>query len=152
MDAQFARDRSIRRLVTAMHETYSLVSGVEELRRVESQEKTINSLARQTIECSYFIRDYMQNRSGCESHSSHQSLASLPKFLNVGKQSLSNALSNLDDKILWYEATFKELKNALQQQATITTELCVFRVHDLLVDHGGVLSSISLPCTCSYYY
>lgn len=117
VDAQFARDRSIRRLVTAMHETYSLVSGVEELRRVESQEKTINSLARQTIECSYFIRDYMQNRSGW-------------------KQSLSNALSNLDNKILWYEATFKELKNALQQQATITTELCVFRVHDLLVDHA----------------
>jgi uncharacterized phage infection (PIP) family protein YhgE len=135
-----------------MHETYSLVSGVEELRRVESQEKTINSLARQTIECSYFIRDYMQNRSGCGSRSSYQSLASLTQFLNVGKQSLSNALSNLDEKISTYEATFKELKNAIQQQATITTELYVFRVHDLLVDYGGVPSSIPLPCTCSYYY
>lgn len=116
VNAQFARDLSIRRLFTVMHETYSLVSGVEELKRVESQEKTINSLARQTIECSYFIRDYMQNRSGW-------------------KESLSNALSNIDDKILTYEATFKELKNAIQLQATINTELYVFRVHDLLLDH-----------------
>ncbi|KAG2143061.1 hypothetical protein DEU56DRAFT_793290 [Suillus clintonianus] len=117
VDAQFARDRSIHRLITVMHETYSLVSGVEELKRVESQEKTINSLARQTIECSYFIRDYLQNSSGW-------------------KQSFSNALSNIDDKIRTYEATFKELKNAIQQQAAIHTELYVFRVHDLLVDHA----------------
>jgi hypothetical protein len=116
VDAQYARDRSINRLVTIMHETYSLVSGAEELKRVESQEKTINSLARQTIECSYFIRDYLQNRSGW-------------------KQSFSNALSNLDDKISAYEATFKELKNAIQQQVTINTELHVFRMHDLLHDH-----------------
>lgn len=74
MDAQFARDRNIRQLITIMHETYSLVSGVEELRRMESQAKTINSLARQTIECSYFIRDYLQSRSGCELRSF------LPKF------------------------------------------------------------------------
>ncbi|KAG1747407.1 hypothetical protein EDB19DRAFT_1905560 [Suillus lakei] len=118
VDAQFARDRSIRRLITIMHETYSLVSGVEELKRVESQEKTINSLARQTIECSYFIRDYLQNRSGW-------------------KQSFSNAFSNLDDKISTYEATFRELKNAIQQQAAIHTELYVFRVHDLLLDHAA---------------
>lgn len=117
VDAQFARDQSINRLVTIMHETYSLVSGVEELKRVESQEKTINSLARQTIECSYFIRDYLQNRSGW-------------------KQSFANALSKLDDKISTYEATFKELKHAIQQQVTINTELYLFRVHDLLIDHA----------------
>ncbi|KAG1730829.1 uncharacterized protein EDB91DRAFT_742847 [Suillus paluster] len=117
VDSQFARDRSIRRLITIMHETYSLISGVEELKRVESQEKTINSLARQTIECSYFIRDYLQNRSGW-------------------KQSFSNALSDLDAKILTYETAFKELKNALQQQTAIHTELYVFRVHDLLLDHA----------------
>ncbi|KAG0706911.1 hypothetical protein DFH29DRAFT_94101 [Suillus ampliporus] len=117
VDAQFARDQSIRRLITVMHDTYSLISGVEELKRVESQEKTINSLARQTIECSYFIRDYLQNRSGW-------------------KQSFSNALSNLDAKISTYEATFKELKNAIQQQAAIHTELYVFRVHDLLLDYA----------------
>ncbi|KAG1855373.1 hypothetical protein DFJ58DRAFT_913880 [Suillus subalutaceus] len=128
-----ARDRSINQLITVMHETYSLISGEEELKRVESQEKTINSLARQTVECSYFIRDYLENRSGW-------------------KQSFSNALSKLDDKILTYEATFKELKNAIQQQVTITTELYVFRVHDLLLDHGSVPSSIPLPCICSYYY
>ncbi|KAG1805351.1 uncharacterized protein BJ212DRAFT_1486466 [Suillus subaureus] len=117
VDAQFARDRSINRLITVMHETYGLVSGVEELKRVASQEKTINSLARQTIECSYFIRDYMQNRSGW-------------------KQSFANALSTLDDKILAYEATFKELKNAIQQQVAINTQLYVFRIHDLLLDHA----------------
>ncbi|KAG2154143.1 uncharacterized protein EDB93DRAFT_184093 [Suillus bovinus] len=116
VDAQFARDRSIHQLVTVMHETYSLVSGVEELKRVESQEKTINSLARQTIECSYFIRDYLQNRSGW-------------------KQSFSNALSDIDNKIEIYEATFKELKNAIQHQATIHTQLYVLRVYDMLLDH-----------------
>ncbi|KAG1843138.1 hypothetical protein DFJ58DRAFT_47250 [Suillus subalutaceus] len=118
VDAQLARDRSINRLITVMHETYSLVSGIEELKRVESQEKTINSLARQTIECSYFIRDYLEKKSGW-------------------KQSFSNALSKLDDKILTYEVTFKELKNAIHQQAAIHTELYVFRVYDLLHDHAA---------------
>lgn len=118
VDAQFARDRNIRQLITIMHETYSLISGVEELKRMESQAKTINSLARQTIECSYFIRDYMQNRSGW-------------------KQSFSNALSDIDNKIQTYEATFKELRNAIQRQATLNTQLFVLRVYDVLLDHAA---------------
>lgn len=118
VNAQLARDRSIIQLITVMHETYTLVSGAEELKRAESQEKTINSLARQTIECSYFIRDYLQSRCGW-------------------KQCFSNALSSIDNQIQTYEATFKELKNAIQQQATINTELYVFRLHDLFLDHAA---------------
>jgi hypothetical protein len=65
--AQFERDGRIDRLITVMHDTYSLISGAKELKRMESQKETINFLARQTVECSYFIRDYKQNRSGCKS-------------------------------------------------------------------------------------
>ncbi|KAJ8596147.1 hypothetical protein M405DRAFT_929009 [Rhizopogon salebrosus TDB-379] len=116
--AQFERDGRVDRLITVMHDTYSLICDPEELKRMESQEETINFLARQTVECSYFIRHYKQNRSGL-------------------KKSISNALSTIDAKIQGYEATFKKLQNAIQAQAVIHAELYIVRNYDLLLDNAA---------------
>ena len=60
IQAQQALDRKIPDLVTAMEETYSLVISVDELKKDERLQDIINQILRQTIECGYFIQEYMR--------------------------------------------------------------------------------------------
>ncbi|OAX41284.1 hypothetical protein K503DRAFT_798122 [Rhizopogon vinicolor AM-OR11-026] len=113
--SQFVRDQCVHRLLSVMRETYDLITSVEGLKKIESQAKTITSLAHQTVECSYFIREYMKSKGGW-------------------KNCIPNAWSNIDAQIQGYEATFKELKNALHNQTAIQTHLYVVRLHDLMLD------------------
>lgn len=135
LNSQLVRDQCVRRLASVMHDTYSLITGADGLRRIESQAKTMTSIAHQTIECSYFIRDYMKYKSGCKSRSFLQ-IPSLTRFLDIGKNCISNAWSNIDDKVQRYETTFNALKNAIQNHTAIDTQLYVFRLYDLTLDHG----------------
>jgi len=47
-----------------MCDSYSLVSDATHLCRFQDQDKNVTLLARQTIECAYFIRDYALHKSG----------------------------------------------------------------------------------------
>ena len=58
--AQQIRDRKILDLVTAMEETYSFAMSVKELKNDERIQDIINQILRQTIECGYFIQEYMR--------------------------------------------------------------------------------------------
>ena len=49
-----------------MCDSYRLVSDTTDLCRFQGQQETITLLARQTIECAYFIRDYAVYKSGCK--------------------------------------------------------------------------------------
>ena len=62
--AQQVRDRKILDLVTAMEETYSLAILVSELKKDERLQDIINQILRQTIECGYFIQEYMRRNFG----------------------------------------------------------------------------------------
>jgi hypothetical protein len=48
-----------------MGDTYAFVQEVEPLKKVKSHEPVIISLMKQTIECSYFIRDYAKVKNFC---------------------------------------------------------------------------------------
>ncbi|KAJ7191535.1 WD40 repeat-like protein [Mycena pura] len=53
------RDKKIVKLVTAMCQVYSFVDQVEFLtQKIEALEGTITSIAKQTVECAIFIREY----------------------------------------------------------------------------------------------
>ena len=43
-----------------MDEVYTFLMG-EELRRIESMKAVVECIAHQTVECSYFIREYSKN-------------------------------------------------------------------------------------------
>ncbi len=57
---QVNRDDSIRSLLLKMDEVYTFLTG-EELRRIESMKIVVERITRQTLECSYFIREYSKN-------------------------------------------------------------------------------------------
>jgi hypothetical protein len=59
------RDDSIHGLAETMADTYAFVHLAEPLKKIDSQKSIILSLAQQTLECSYFIRDYAKNKSFC---------------------------------------------------------------------------------------
>jgi hypothetical protein len=122
-----------------MDEVYSLISSEEVLKRIGSLEKTIDSIARQTVECSYFIRHYMSAKSGCKSRNFLLSSLSY-NIPGIGKQCVKNVWSNIDDKIQGYEAAFKQLQNAIRDQAAVHTQLYVIRLHDLILDHGNIFT------------
>jgi len=57
---QVNRDNSIESLLLKMNEVYTFLTG-EELRRIESMKTIVERITRQTLECSYFIREYSKN-------------------------------------------------------------------------------------------
>ena len=57
---QVNRDDSIRSLLLKMDEVYAFLTG-EELQRIESMKTVVERVTRQTLECSYFIREYSKN-------------------------------------------------------------------------------------------
>jgi hypothetical protein len=63
--AQKDRDDSIHGLAEIMADTYAFVHLAEPLKKIDSQKSIILSLAQQTLECSYFIRDYAKNKDFC---------------------------------------------------------------------------------------
>jgi hypothetical protein len=63
--AQKDRDDCIDRLVEIMDDVYSFVHDAEPLNKIESHKRIIAVIAKQTTECSYFIRCYTMNKSFC---------------------------------------------------------------------------------------
>ena len=57
---QVNRDHSIKSLFLKMEEVYTFLTG-EELWRIESMKAVVERITRQTLECSYFIREYSKN-------------------------------------------------------------------------------------------
>ncbi|KAG1747408.1 hypothetical protein EDB19DRAFT_304525 [Suillus lakei] len=112
---QLARDNRIQQLASIMCESYGLVSDALDLRNFSGQAETVNLLARQTIECAYFIRDYAIRKSGL-------------------KNGVTNVFSNIDVIIQDYETAFRKIRTALEQKVVMNTQLVVFRIHDVLKD------------------
>jgi hypothetical protein len=57
---QVNRDDSIKSLFLKMDEVYTFLTG-EELRRIKFMKAVVECITRQTLECSYFIREYSKN-------------------------------------------------------------------------------------------
>jgi len=118
-----------------MCESYDLVSDAADLRRFRDQEETITLLARQTIECAYFIRDYAFHKSGCK-------LSRIARFnsqincCSSAKHCITNLFSTVDATISNYEIVFRNIRTTLEQKVVIKTQLVVWRVHDALKDIG----------------
>ena len=65
VQAQQRRDQRILDLVQTMDDTYSLVLvSAHELKKHSVLQDVINQILKQTIECGYFIRDYVQHSFG----------------------------------------------------------------------------------------
>ena len=62
---QTTRDDAIRALLSKMDEVYTFLNQ-QELQDIKSMKTIIERVSQQTLECSYFIRGYAQNKNFCE--------------------------------------------------------------------------------------
>jgi hypothetical protein len=60
VQAQHARDLKILDLVRTMETTYSFVSSADELKDQPVLQDIVERILKQTIECGYFIQEYMR--------------------------------------------------------------------------------------------
>ena len=63
--AQKERDNNINALAKTIGDTYEFIHAADALKIIDTQKKIIMSLTAGTIQCSYFIRDYAQNKNFC---------------------------------------------------------------------------------------
>ena len=59
---QTIRDNSVYSLLSKMNEVYAFLIK-EELRDIDSMKTVVERICYQTLECSYFIREYSQNKN-----------------------------------------------------------------------------------------
>jgi hypothetical protein len=62
--AQQVRDQRILNLVTTMEETYSFVVSADELKQEYDLQDIVKRILKQTIECGYFIQEYVRHNLG----------------------------------------------------------------------------------------
>ena len=67
---QATRDESIRSLLSKMQGVYTLLTQAE-LRDIEFMKTVVGRICLQTLECSYFIREYSQNKAFRKNTCSH---------------------------------------------------------------------------------
>ncbi|KIJ90658.1 hypothetical protein K443DRAFT_28955, partial [Laccaria amethystina LaAM-08-1] len=103
------RDGKITDLVQDIQDLYAFLKATDPSKYDERQKKIVTSLAQQTIECAYFIRQY----------------ASDPNFW---KRTGKNLISDADQKIQNFQDQFKKLKLAFTQHAVCETQLVVLRI------------------------
>jgi hypothetical protein len=64
VQAQQVRDQKILDLVATIEDTYSFVAAVDELRENRVLQDVVEQILKQTIECGYFIQQYMRHNFG----------------------------------------------------------------------------------------
>ncbi|KAF8532373.1 hypothetical protein JB92DRAFT_2842146 [Gautieria morchelliformis] len=98
---------TINRLAESIGDTYAFVHLAEPLKGIASQKSIFMSLTNQTIECAYFISDYVINK-------------------DLWKQTVKNLAPNIDNKVKQYQDTLNKLRLAIQDHADTKIPLLTF--------------------------
>lgn len=64
IQAQQGRDQQLLDLVMAMDDAYSLAISANELKENDTLQDILKQILKQTIECGYFIQEYMRRNFG----------------------------------------------------------------------------------------
>ncbi|KAN0102501.1 hypothetical protein V8E52_011886, partial [Russula decolorans] len=131
--AQKDRDDNINRLLGIMKDTYDFIEVVDPLKKVESHKPIVILLTHQTTECGYFIGDYAKNKSFLE-------------------RTLKHLGSDVDSKVIQFEAKFKKLQLALQARAVVHTEITVLRILDVVNNLTTEIDLNDMPYAAGAWY
>ncbi|KIK01246.1 hypothetical protein K443DRAFT_662674, partial [Laccaria amethystina LaAM-08-1] len=110
-------DGKIADLVQDMQALYAFLKATDPSKYDGPQKKIVTSLAQQTIECAYFIRQYANDP-------------------NFWKRTGKNLISDADQKIQNFQDQFKKLKLAFTQHAVCETQLVVLRIFNTVEKLG----------------
>ncbi|KAG1811021.1 hypothetical protein EV424DRAFT_144007 [Suillus variegatus] len=114
---QIACENGVIRLMHTMQETYDLVMTVDALPHLHTQKTVLEAIVQQTIECAFFIRDYVNTRGS---------------FAQV----IRNSVLNVESQIKEFENAFKDLQRNFQSYMSVSTQLTVLKILEDVQDFG----------------
>ena len=132
---QIECDGKITDLVQDMQALYAFLKGTDPSKYDGPQRKIVTSLAQQTIECAYFIRQYASHPSFCKSYFIILWWFSFLCLL-TGKRTGKNLISDADQKTQNFQNQFKKLKLAFTQHAVCETQLRVLQIFNTVEKLG----------------
>ncbi|KAG1763799.1 hypothetical protein EDD22DRAFT_885989 [Suillus occidentalis] len=124
------------RLMRTMQDTYDLVMTVEALPYLYKRKNVLEAIVKQTIECAFFIRDYVDTRGS---------------FTQVIKYSVLN----VEAQIKAFENAFIDLQRSFQGHMAVSTQLTVLKILEDVrglgakADFRDMSYAIDAKCTAS---
>ncbi|KAG1773589.1 hypothetical protein EV702DRAFT_1243365 [Suillus placidus] len=106
------------RLMRTMQDTYDLVMTVDALPHLHKQKNVLEAIVQQTIECAFFIRDYVDTRGS---------------FAQV----IKNSVLNVEAQIKAFENAFIDLQHSFQSYMAVSTQLTVLKILEDVQDLGA---------------
>ncbi|GJJ10686.1 hypothetical protein Clacol_004913 [Clathrus columnatus] len=120
-------DQSILDLFENLDSVYKFIEETTEIKKHPSYERIMTSLAQQTVECAYFIRDYAKKRNF---------------WMRVGRNVIGESVKS---RVQSYEDTFAKLLKEFQTHSTLHTEIIVGRLLELSQSTNENLDLENLP-------
>ena len=124
-----------------MHGVYTFLTGAE-LRDIEFMKTVVERICHQTLECSYFIREYSQNKKFRKNTCWHLGNCSrlTPLFFIQGTRLLKNFISETDARVKCYNDIFDQLLQQFRDKAASDTLVVVHRIWEGLGAQGSTFS------------
>jgi hypothetical protein len=122
---QLVRDRRIFDLVATMESTYSFVVSGDESKNSGILQGIVERILNQTIECGYFIQEYIRHNLGgmwqfCGQHNNR-----VTRYQS--ERVISQPFSGVDDQITAFCTAFTDLSKNLDSGRNLSTPLVLFR-------------------------
>ncbi|KAG1743706.1 uncharacterized protein EDB91DRAFT_222922 [Suillus paluster] len=113
-----ACDAGLIRLMHTMQNTYDIVMTVKALPYLHERKHVIEAIVQQTIECAFFIRDYVDTRDNFA-------------------QAIKNSVLNVEAQIKAFEEAFINLQSSFQTHMAVCTQLTVLKILEDVQDIGA---------------
>ncbi|KAG1752055.1 hypothetical protein EDB19DRAFT_1085848 [Suillus lakei] len=113
-----AREDGVIRLMRTMQDTYDLVMTVDALPYLHKQKHVLEAIVQQTIECAFFIRDYVDTRGSFA-------------------QMIMNSVLRVETQIKAFEHAFIDLQRSFQSYMAVPTQLTVLKILEEVQDLGA---------------
>ncbi|KAG1861121.1 hypothetical protein DFJ58DRAFT_777749 [Suillus subalutaceus] len=134
---KIACEFGIIRLMHTMQDTYDLVMTVDALPYLHKQKNVLEAIMQQTIECAFFIRDYVDTRGSFA-------------------QAIKNSALNMESQIKAFENAFIDLQRNFQSYMAVSTQLTVLKILEDVQDLGAKADfrdmsyAVDARCAASY--
>ncbi|KAG1792328.1 uncharacterized protein HD556DRAFT_1380511 [Suillus plorans] len=124
---QATRDDSISQLLSKMDEVYIFLTE-NDLAALTSMKSVVVRICQQTLECSYFLRDYSKSKNF---------------WIRLGR----NVVSETDGRVKGYNTVFDDLMQQFRDRAARDTVVVVHRIKLEGIQELGVSLTLTQPMT-----
>ncbi|KAF9548858.1 hypothetical protein CPC08DRAFT_342951 [Agrocybe pediades] len=123
---QIERDEKVEKLGVVMVDLYTYIRDGIEMDKIETYQKVLDKVLKQTAECAYFIAEYRKVKA-------------------FAQRAVINIVSDADNIIAQYEASFGELKISLILGSSLQTAVVSYRILQTVENVESLIHINNLP-------